>query len=68
MSTEKDVSEYAERAGVFFSTWSPGDGVTRYRFFKTYTDYFAGDGMYTALGARESICWLRGYIACRQHD
>ena len=42
-------------------TWSPGDGVTRYRFFdREPHGYFAGRGVYTALGIKEAETFVAG--------
>lgn len=45
-------------SGWSVETWSPGDGVTRYRFFKNapadQTYFGPRDGVYTALGAKEA--------------
>lgn len=56
-------------SGLQLDTRSIGDGVTRYRFFAPdqQPDYFASEGLYTAIGRREAITFLRGYrIAQRQ--
>jgi hypothetical protein len=52
----------ASRVGLFIDSYSPGDGVTRYRFFLQPTDYFAGDGIYTALGKKEAETFVNGFI------
>lgn len=65
-----DVRETAREAGVHVSTWSPGDGVTRYRFFvgpdAERNMYFGPeDGVYTAYGRKEALVWLAGYASGR---
>lgn len=47
-----DLSCAANRAGLYVRTYSPGDGVTRYRFFTSPNNsYFGPDnGIHTALG------------------
>ena len=58
MPTKKSRREYldqdAARVGLYVRTYSPGDGLTRYRFFKkskVKNTYFGpGNGIYTALG------------------
>lgn len=66
MATFKDVQRAAYLAGLAVSTWSPGDGVTRYRFFKLEginpsQDYFGpANGMHTALGAKAAIEYATG--------
>lgn len=46
---------------LYFSSYSPGDGVTRYRFFTEPTNYFAGKGIYTALGITDALTFVEGY-------
>jgi hypothetical protein len=50
--------------GWIVRTWSPGDGVTRYRFFhnapKGQTYYGPADGAYTALGMKEADAFAAG--------
>lgn len=55
--------EDAANAGLFVRTYSPGDGVTRYRFFTDpHNDYFGpANGIYTALGIKEAETFVRGY-------
>jgi hypothetical protein len=68
-STRKGTIENLERAGYYLDTYSPGDGVTRYRFFKfeadgtRRNDYFGpGNGLFTALGWREAELYAQGLI------
>jgi hypothetical protein len=49
--------------GLYMDHYSPGDGVTRYRFFREPADYFDGNGLHTALGLAEAEAYVRGYIA-----
>lgn len=67
---KKSVYTEAARLGVYVATWSPGDGATRYRFFREGTrtregewvaDYNQGDDIFTALGRGEALVWLRGF-------
>jgi len=55
------------RIRLFVRTWSPGDGVTRYRFFKmsesnpSVQNYDGPhNGIYTALGIKEAETFLSG--------
>lgn len=48
--------------GLFVDTYSPGDGVTRYRFFLTDSDYFSDHGIYTALGWKEAVTFAAGFM------
>lgn len=54
----------ARRYGIHVETYSPGDGKTRYRFFRSRkpVDYFGGTALYTALGLSEAEAWLAGYM------
>lgn len=59
----------ANYVGVSVSTYSPGDGVTRYRFTLEECDYFAASGdnkLGTVLGVSDAITWLEGYRAGRE--
>jgi len=67
---KRDMLALAERVGVKVVTWSPGDGMTRYRFIDTRSEpywdqtYFGtSHSLYTALGLREATIWLLGYAA-----
>lgn len=51
----------ARAAKLHVATYSPGDGITRYRFFRELSDYFEGNELGTALGPREAMVWLGGY-------
>lgn len=61
-----ELEIHAEAAGLIVRTWSPGDGVTRYRFFedrpgRERQDYFGPEnGIYTALGLAEAWTFVRG--------
>lgn len=57
------LKELTEQAGVHMDSYSPRDGVTRYRFFNKPMDYFSGGALFTALGRKEAETWLKGYIA-----
>jgi hypothetical protein len=61
MTTEKEVQQEATRLGVPLSTYSPGDGITRYRFGGESNEYFASSAWTTVLGARDALTWLAGY-------
>lgn len=70
-----NVYEAAANAGVFVGTWSPGDGVTRYRFYREgewsnglpVADYNEGGRheLKTVLGRKDALLWLAGYKAGR---
>ena len=70
MATSKEVRKLAEAAGVHVDTWSPGDGITRYRFaFPVPGSYFAWrscDVLATCLGARAALQFLHGVVAGRR--
>lgn len=52
----RQLSEDARAKGLYVAKYSPGDGVTRYRFFdKPDNTYFGPDnGVCTALGLRNA--------------
>ena len=62
----QELREFARSAGLTVETWSPGDGQTRYRFFKNAPKdqtYFGPDnGVYTALGLKEAWSFLSGAV------
>lgn len=58
-----DVATAAANIGLHVSSWSPGDGVTRYRFSREEQDYDASDGLVTVAGRKDALLWLRGYRA-----
>lgn len=68
-----NIYQAAEEAGLYVGAWSPGDGVTRYRFFDhgvmsnglPVQDYNSGDGVKTVLGRKDALLWLAGYRAGR---
>ena len=67
--TRKEIEETCQRIGLHVDTWSPGDGVTRYRFWNrgvmdTPAEelcYFSCNGIYTALGLAEACTFVAGY-------
>lgn len=65
-----ETLDHARHLGLDVGTYSPGDGVTRYRAWERGTahayDYFsAPHPLYTALGLAEFRVWLAGYAAGR---
>ncbi len=53
----------AAHYGLYIYTYSPGDGVTRYRFSKNAnSDYFACYPNYIALGISEAEHYVAGFI------
>lgn len=56
------LHEEAKSRGYYVARWSPGDGVTRYRFFQNPGNNYFGpeNGVYTALGLKEAYEFLRG--------
>jgi hypothetical protein len=61
----------SERVGLHVETYSPGDGVTRYRFFvladmPVSQDYFGPtNGVHTALGIRQAESFVRSVTTAR---
>ena len=56
MTRAEILESRAEAAGVKLSTWSPGDGMTRYRIHRTHDEYFRAGGSecMTYLGIKEA--------------
>lgn len=74
MSNRNEIKELSEHLtnltnGVYgVTTYSPGDGVTRYRIGTTGAsdglhDYFGDRAEVTALGASEALVMLQAFIA-----
>ncbi len=63
--TRKQLEDYCEYHDLYLTTYSPGDGVTRYRFFSVPgNDYFGpSNGDFTALGLKEAVAYARGFVA-----
>ena len=62
----KKLAEAMRKWGtpIYATTYGPGDGVTRYRFFATDQDYFGpGNGIATVRGRKNAETWLRAYDA-----
>lgn len=60
--TRKDaLVRFARDNNLYVATWSPGDGVTRYRFFdKPGNTYFGPDnGICTELGLKKAWRFLQ---------
>lgn len=63
-SVKRQVLDHlAWRCSLDVFVWSPGDGMTRYKFCKLgdQAGYSAGDGLAVLCGRREAWLWLRGY-------
>ena len=54
------VETLAAEVGLHVSTWSPGDGATRYRFHREASDYNAGKEVKTVLGRKDAVLFLEG--------
>lgn len=70
MTPANQLRKLLADSGLQIDTRNIGDGVTRYRFFAPdqHPDYFASEGLYTAIGRREAITFLRGYRAAQTQN
>ena len=59
------MAERAKRHGLYVATWTPGDGLRRYRFFDRPSDYDEGHEIFTALGRKEALAFLFGVAVGR---
>ncbi len=54
MTRLEQLRSTAAKHNLYIATWSPGDGVTRYRFIKSKAGkpvgYFQSSGLFTVLG------------------
>lgn len=58
------IRKRAEKLGLCFDHYSPGDGVVRYRFgvpFKGRTDFFSMRRFHTSTGPRDAESFLDGF-------
>jgi len=60
MTKLEQVRAAAAAARLYVDSYSPGDGVTRYRFMTTDVDYFATNGVFTALGIADALTFAIG--------
>ena len=62
MTKLEQLSAACEKVALWVATYSPGDGVTRYRFFdKPGNSYFGPDnGLNTELGYKAACAYARG--------
>jgi hypothetical protein len=55
------MEQAAAAVGLYVTTWAPGDGLTRYRFFTKPSSYDEGSGLYTAKGRGEAMSFIKAY-------
>lgn len=69
MTNRQVAFKIAKQCGLHIATWSPGDGITRYRVFNKPSDYFDGYGIAprTILGAKDLVTFMRGYFSACIH-
>ena len=62
MTRVQELKDYCSLSGFYVATWSPGDGVTRYRFFTNDGNGYFGpeSGDWTALGIAEAWAYAYG--------
>lgn len=64
MTTKLQDLRAALPSGITVETYSPGDGVTRYRFFRNapskQTYFGPNNGIYTALGYKDAATYALG--------
>jgi len=61
MTRLEKLREACQKVALWVATWSPGDGITRYRFFdKPGNTYFGpDDGIKTELGYKDACTFAR---------
>ena len=58
-----DLRDLAARHGLYIYTYSPGDGITRYRMSNSsHSNYFACHALHTALGFSQAQLYVTGFI------
>ncbi len=62
MTKIERLQEMGKGANFYVADYSPGDGVTRYRFMSgtRQRNYFNSFGNYTALGFKEALAYATG--------
>jgi len=58
----KELEGKLERAGFSLTTYSPGDGATRYRISPGGLGYFEHAGLSSALGLAEAVIMLQAFL------
>ncbi len=59
--TKADLEDLARRCGLSVSTWSPGDGWTRYRLHEDQGGEYFRDPYIYGGSKREVAAYLRGF-------
>lgn len=54
--------------GLYTATWSPGDGITRYRFALAPFDYHETNGIHTALGWKAAVAFAEAFLLGQSHS
>lgn len=69
MTRREELKSWADHCNLLVCTYSPGDGVTRYRFFRradvpeSQTYFGPKSGLDTVLGFQAAVNWMRAYSA-----
>ena len=72
MIKRSELTELANLCGLEIDTYSPGDGITRYKVFRsndpsTKGGYFAGDGIFRSIKRKEVLAFLNGFAKAKQY-
>ena len=63
ISDFRHISDLCSSHGLHVYTYSPGDGVTRYRFSRdANSSYFACHALTTVCGRGTATAYLRGFL------
>jgi len=65
----KQLCEDAEKSGLYVTTYSPGDGRTRYKLVIKPVDYFAASGydvVYSCTGRKEAAAFIEGWLTGKE--
>lgn len=61
LTRREELQQACEAAGFYVARWSPGDGMTRYRFFSKPSGYFGPhEADFTALGWKAACTYASG--------
>lgn len=69
MTRYDELKQACEEVNLWIACWSPGDGVTRYRFFEEPGNTYFGpaSGIHTALGWAQANLFLTGFAQGYHH-
>lgn len=62
MTRLDDLRSVLAPLGLTVDTWSPGDGMTRYKFLPIGKEYFSDRGIATVFGFKDADLFTTGLV------